>query len=57
MIMHRLLFMEMVLYFIDNNYVRLPQTSIYKQGIVTNFEFFDFDGNGQVRNNFNKNWR
>ncbi len=34
--------------FIDNNYVRLPQTSIYKQGIVTNFEFFDFDGNGQV---------
>ena len=34
--------------FIDNNYVRLPETSIYKQGIVTNFEFFDFDGNGQV---------
>ncbi len=34
--------------FIDNSYVRLPQTSIYKQGIVTNFEFFDFDGNGQV---------
>ena len=34
--------------FIDNNYLRLPQTSIYKQGIVTNFEFFDFDGNGQV---------
>tara|TARA_B100001248_G_scaffold172571_1_gene130785 strand:+ start:2363 stop:3682 length:1320 start_codon:yes stop_codon:yes gene_type:complete len=34
--------------FIGNEYVRLPETSIYKQGIVTNFEFYDFDGNGDV---------
>ena len=34
--------------FINNEFQRLPASGIDKQGIVTNFEFFDFDNDGQV---------
>ena len=34
--------------FINNEFQRLPSSGIDKQGIVTNFEFFDFDNDGQV---------
>lgn len=34
--------------FINNEFQRLPVSGIDKQGIVTNFEFFDFDNDGQV---------
>ena len=34
--------------FIDNEFLRLPASGIDKQGIVTNFEFFDLNNDGQV---------
>ena len=34
--------------FIDNEFLRLPASGIDKQGIVTNFEFFDLKNGGQV---------
>ena len=32
--------------FIDNTFLRLPESKIDQQGVVTDFEFFDISGNG-----------
>ena len=34
--------------FIDNNYIRLPEANVSRQGLVTNFEFYDLNNDGKV---------
>ena len=34
--------------FINNDYIRLPEANVERQGLVTNFEFYDLDNDGNV---------
>ena len=34
--------------FIDNNYIRLPEANVNRQGLVSNFEFYDLNNDGNV---------
>lgn len=33
--------------FIESEYIRLPQTEVFGQGVVTDFNFFDLNGSGE----------
>ena len=34
--------------FIDNDYIRLPEANVNRQGLVSNFEFYDLNNDGNV---------
>ena len=34
--------------FIDNDYIRLPEANVNRQGLVSNFEFFDLNNDGNI---------
>ena len=34
--------------FIDNDYIRLPEANVSRQGLVSNFEFYDLNNDGNV---------